>query len=289
MRVKAGHRSRTGSWSQALEDHALAQRPRADLQLRRGRRCPCTPRRPARPARSGGCGSGTPRAGRRGRSGGIATSLGIHSRSSASGSTRGHERAVRRRRRAADPRERAERLRRRGRPVRRARRAAGDRRRGRSRRGSSRRSSRTVSSSATPPAKCSRASRAAPSGSDHATSGASSDAGRDLQRAAADVEDREPSRRTSRTSGVRRGRSAAPRPRRSAPRWPRRCGRWTWSSTASEFTASRTAEVAKPSMSSQPFSSAIRSASAVNSVSASTPPATPRRARRGARPGAAAA
>ncbi|CAB4686685.1 unannotated protein [freshwater metagenome] len=46
---------------------------------------------------------------------------------------------------------------------------------------------------------------------------------------------------------------------------------WTWSSTASELVASRTADVAKPSISSQPLSSATTSASAVKDVSASMP------------------
>ena len=75
--------------------------------------------------------------------------------------------------RAADPRQRAEGLRRRDRPVRARRPAAGYRRRGRSRPGSScaahgscRRRGRR--------ARCSRASRAAPSGIDQATSGHSS-------------------------------------------------------------------------------------------------------------------
>jgi hypothetical protein len=45
----------------------------------------------------------------------------------------------------------------------------------------------------------------------------------------------------------------------------------TWASTASELTASRTAEVANDNIASQPFSSATTSASAVNEVSASTP------------------
>ena len=45
----------------------------------------------------------------------------------------------------------------------------------------------------------------------------------------------------------------------------------TWSSKASELTASRTAEVAKDSISSQPLSSATTSASAVKSISASIP------------------
>ena len=46
---------------------------------------------------------------------------------------------------------------------------------------------------------------------------------------------------------------------------------WTCSSTSSLLPASRTAEVAKPRMSSQPLSSATRSASAVKAVSASIP------------------
>ena len=45
----------------------------------------------------------------------------------------------------------------------------------------------------------------------------------------------------------------------------------TSASTSSEFTASRTAEVAKPSISSQPLSSATTIAEATNAVSASTP------------------
>ena len=46
---------------------------------------------------------------------------------------------------------------------------------------------------------------------------------------------------------------------------------WTWSRTASALTESRTAEVAKARISSQPFSSATSSAWAVNAVSASMP------------------
>ncbi len=45
----------------------------------------------------------------------------------------------------------------------------------------------------------------------------------------------------------------------------------TWARTASELTASRTADVAKPSMSSHPLSSATDTASRQNFVSASTP------------------
>ena len=65
-------------------------------------------------------------------------------------------------------------------------------------------------------------------------------------------------RPTSRTSGVRPGTSGGPRPPRRAPRAPRRLCFSTWASTSSELTESRTAEVAKPSISSQPLSSAIR-------------------------------
>ena len=46
---------------------------------------------------------------------------------------------------------------------------------------------------------------------------------------------------------------------------------WTCSRTSSLLPASRTAEVAKPRMSSHPLSSAMRSASAVKAVSASIP------------------
>ncbi len=46
---------------------------------------------------------------------------------------------------------------------------------------------------------------------------------------------------------------------------------WTWSSTSSALAESRTAEVAKASMSSQPLSSATARAWAVKAVSASTP------------------
>ena len=45
----------------------------------------------------------------------------------------------------------------------------------------------------------------------------------------------------------------------------------TWARTSSELTESRTAEVAKPSISSQPLSSAICVAEAQKSVSASMP------------------
>ena len=67
--------------------------------------------------------------------------------------------------------------------------------------------------------------------------------------------------RTSRTSGVRRGRSAAPRPRPASTcdGRPRSASR-TRSSTSSELLASRTAEVANASISSHPLSSATFSA-----------------------------
>ncbi len=45
----------------------------------------------------------------------------------------------------------------------------------------------------------------------------------------------------------------------------------TWSSTSSELLASRTADVAKPAISSQPLSSATSTDDATNVVSASTP------------------
>ncbi len=59
----------------------------------------------------------------------------------------------------------------------------------------------------------------------------------------------------------------------------------TCSSTASELVASRTADVAKPSTSSQPLSSATCSASATNAVSASIPgpPTAPEESRCSAR------
>ena len=96
--------------------------------------------------------------------------------------------------------------------------------------------------------------------------------------------------RTSRTTGVRRGRSAGPRPPRAAPRgrpWP---PARTRSSTSSELVASRTAEVAKPSISSHPLSSATWSAAATKSRERGDPGlGHARRRRRGARPAAAAA
>ena len=112
---------------------------------------------------------------------------------------------------------------------------------------------------------------------------------RDLERAAADVEDQPAGPTTSRTSGVRRGRSAAPRPHRGAPRARPRSRRGPASSTSSALVASRTAEVAKPSISSQPLSSATSSADATNvdqRVDARVVDSA--RRRRGARPAAAA-
>ena len=78
------------------------------------RRCPSRPRRPARRARSGGPGSAR-RPGRRDSSSRvIEVSLGIHSTRAPSGSERWRQRAVGRRRRPADPRQRPEGLRGRG-------------------------------------------------------------------------------------------------------------------------------------------------------------------------------
>ena len=227
---------------------ARGSRPRAAptgrSPARAGRRCPCTPRRPARPARSGGRGSARHRAASASSSSLIAISLGIQL-----------EQLVQRSGRAA-PAARRRRARRRrsgpasgtsstspppgpGRP-----RGAGGRRRGRSRRGSCLRSARTSSSPGRPSAKNSRASRAAPSGSDHATSGASSAAAGDLQRAAADVEDRQPPGRPAEPAAY--GEEGQPRLVLTGQHLDVDPGarRRTSASTSSELTASRTAEVA---------------------------------------------
>ena len=78
-------------------------------------------------------------------------------------------------------------------------------------------------------------------------------------------------RPTSRTSGVRRGRSAAPRPRPAGRRCGRRSRRRRGRARRRSCAASRTAEVAKPSMSWAPLSSATTTASATNLVSALMP------------------
>ena len=192
-------------------------------------------------------------------------------------------------RRPADPGQRAEGLRRRHGLVRRAGPQQADRRRGRSRPGSSCAAPRIVSASRSP-ARCSRASRAAPSGSDQATSGALVGAAPRPRATRRRCRRRPAGPRTSRTTGVRRGRSAAPRPRpastpmstpvRSLTRLAaRRRSCWRRGPPTS-----RTA-----SMSSQPLSSATTSAEATKSASASMPAADDRAGRRrGARPAAAA-
>ena len=231
-------------WSMPLEDHALAQRPRADLELRRGRRCPCTPRRPARPAtiwwvaarRDAGQPAqlvgdhrdqlGDPVAQVRGRERRAATSG--PSPEGAAPQIRASDRNVldvATARSGAPPRsswpgvagdlgadllaQRADRPRRRAGRRRSTRGPAGPRPAAptRRRRAPRRRRRRSPASR--------RRCRRRPAG-----------------------------RPTSRTSGVRRGRSAGPRPRRTAPRCRRRSLRRTWSSTSSELAASRTAEVA---------------------------------------------
>ena len=196
-------------------------------------------------------------------SGAIATSLGIHSRSCVERQRARHQRAVGRRRRTADAAQRAERLRGRRRPVRRPAAQQVARRRGRSRRGS-----RGAARARSPRRRCRprkwvRASRAAPSGSDQATSGASSappaisSEPPPMSKTASRPADQPNQRRTARK--VSRASSSPESTSITTP--VRSC---TCSRTSSLLPASRTAEVAKPRMSSQPLSSATRSASAVN-------------------------
>ena len=228
---------------------ARGSRPRAAptgrSRARAGRRCPCTPRRPARRARSGGCGSARRRAGRRAPRRVIAISLGIHSASSASSSDARHQRARRRtaRRRRSGPASGTSWRSRPPGPERPPRSSlpgvAGDlgadllaQRRGRRPR------------RAVPSAKNSRASRAAPSGSDQATSGRLVGAAGDLQRAAADVEDRQPAGRPAEPAAY--GEEGQPRLVLTGQHLDRRrrCARRRGRAPSSELTASRTAEVA---------------------------------------------
>ena len=170
----------------------------------------------------------------------------------------------------ADAGQRAERLRGRGRAVRRAGRAAGGRRRGRSRPGSRGAARGRSPRRPGPSRKWVRASRAAPSGSDQATSGASSappaisSEPPPMSKTASRPADQPNQRRTARK--VSRASSSPASTSITTP--VRSC---TCSRTSSLLPASRTADVAKPRMSSHPLSSATRSASAVNAVSASIP------------------
>ena len=178
---------------------ARGSRPRAGptgrSPARAGRRCPCTPRRPARPARSGGCGSGeTP--------GSAASSSGDErdqlrdpvrqrrrARAPAAPAARRH---WARRRRCAPASGRSSRSRR---PGRGRRAAAGGRRRGRSRRGSACAADGLSSSSGRSPPnhvprQPGRAQRQRPRDVGRLVGAAG-----DLQRAATDVEDRQPAGR----------------------------------------------------------------------------------------------
>ena len=255
-----------------------------------GRRCPCRPRPRARRARSGGRGSPRRRAGRRARRRPSRPAWGSTPRSSPAPASRGTSGPVADGRGAADAGQRAERLRRGGGAVRGAGAqqvagVAGDL-------GADLLADRLEvvvagaplgevprAPAAPPPAAATRRRRGARRR--HRRSPASR---RRCRRPPA-------GRPTTRTSGVRRGRSAAPRPHRRAPRCRRRCCSRTWSSTSSELTRRRARRRSRrTSMSSQPLSSATTSASAVNAgqrLDAGW--ATPRRRRRGARPGAAAA
>ena len=93
----------------------------------------------------------------------------------------------------------------------------------------------------------------------------------DLERAAADVEDREPAGGPAEPATY--GEEGQPRLvlTRQDGDARRRSRSATWSRTASQLPASRTAEVAKPSMSSRPCPRRRRRASATNVVSASMP------------------
>ena len=121
-----------------------------------------------------------------------------------------------------------------------------------------------------PSRKCSLLERPAPSGSDQATSGASSSppaTSREpppMSKTASRPEDQPNQRRTARK--VSRASSSPGSTLISTP--VRLC---TWASTSSQLPASRTAEVAKEKISSQPLSSASSRACPTNSVSAATP------------------
>ncbi len=131
------------------------------------------------------------------------------------------------------------------------------------------RSTRTAPGS-TPCAKCSRVSRPAPSGSDWATSGASSDPTATssdpppMSNTASRPEDQPNQRRTARK--VSRASSSPGSTSMSTPVAARTCSR-----TASTLVASRTADVAKPAISVQPLSSATTTEDATKDVSASIP------------------
>ena len=124
--------------------------------------------------------------------------------------------------------------------------------------------------SSSAPVSHSRVSLAAPSGSDCATSGPSSlptAISREpppMSKTASRPDDQPNHRRTARK--VSRASSSPGSTSMSTPVCCRTC-----SSTSSLLVASRTADVAKPSISSQPLSPATTSAPATNSVSASMP------------------
>ena len=198
-------------------------------------------------ARSGGCGSARRRAGRRARRVASPTSLGIHSRSSSSGRVRGTS--------GPSPDGAAPQIRASDRNVFEvaAARSGGPAR------------SRWPASRAISARICLRSARTVVLVGAPAREVARGPAG--PRRAAATRPRRAPRRRrrrspasrrrcrrppagrpTSRTSGVRRGRSAGPRPHRRAPRSSTPVRSCTCSSTSSELTASRTAEVAKASI-----------------------------------------
>ena len=132
------------------------------------------------------------------------------------------------------------------------------------------RSARISFSPGIPSRKWSRASRAAPIGIDQATSGSSSappaisSEPPPMSKTASRPADQPNHRRTARK--VSRASSS---PGRTAMRTP--VSSATWSRTASQLSASRTAEVANPSMSCAPLSSATTTASATNLVSALMP------------------
>ena len=129
---------------------------------------------------------------------------------------------------------------------------------------------RTSSGGGGSPARKSRVSRPAPSGTDTATSGSSSVPDGQLQRAAADVEDAGSGRWTSRTSDARRGRSCGPRPRRRAPAMSSPVSCRTRARTCSPLAASRIADVANAMISVAPMSSASRCPRLTKSTSCST-------------------
>ena len=176
--------------------------------------------------------------------GAIATSLGIQLVELAGGEDPAYEQALAGRRRTADARQRAERLRGRdrvvGRPAAQQRAGvvgdlgadpAGAPAAARHRRGRRRRSAR---GSAGPRRAAATRRRRAPRRR------------RRRSRASRRRCRRRPAgRTTSRTSGVRPGRSAAPRPHPGAPGCRRRCASRPGRSTSSQLSASRTAEVAK--------------------------------------------